>query len=512
MLSDSDEELPKRRSDKAKRSHKKQQQKHDLSDDSDDHHVSDGISEINSSDNSGETSEDDMVTVSKNKNKDNRMVRQTIDEDSDSEEEPTEMQKQKHDKNSNLVVNHDKQNELVVIKTKDKTLVETNVARRQVTDEVIEIDSDESSAEEPKKTKRNHSKLTYKENKKPDYDSDDDSNLKPRSKITVENPRRSPRVKAVKKRKKEIHSDVSSENNSDNISEEHDNDSEDDAEADENVDEEEFDSDADFDEQPCSQANIKFFEENNIFDWSRYLSVPEDNIITKEIAKDFFPPKGNIKISHIRKLMIKRNWDIHDIKKQQLAKRKISFCLKNCRETIKTWLNRFLVDFAPQCNIYYTDKITKRKRRPKTTSELMDAISHYETEEEVKNCFNLFYFSFDYMTNYAQIVSDLVMTEHSIRIDRQELADERAKRSAARKANQKKVRKKLSCVQRLVSITLNDIRKPYRKLIKDKYGIDFTLKRSSDQITHQNRREIRRPGCLYDYMLKGSFVSITKTK
>jgi hypothetical protein len=112
------------------------------------------------------------------------------------------------------------------------------------------------------------------------------------------------------------------------------------------------------------------------------------------------------------------------------------------------------------------------------------------------------------MKNYAKTISDLVMDENSLQIDPREIAADKRFRREEYQRTGKKQRAKLNCVQKLISITLNEVRKPFRKLIKDKYNIEFTLKRPADKINNRNVRKIRLPANLYDYMIIGDFVSI----
>ena len=339
--------------------------------------------------------------------------------------------------------------------------------------------------------------------------SDDDEDEKPQSKPNANDPRRSPRTTKKTVTKEYSSSENSDENNSEVVSEESES-VEEDVESDEVIcTEDELDSEAEYDEQTCIVTSIAYFNEGNTWDWSKYLSNPDEPTERNEITKDYFPAKGNVKMFHIKALMEKMNWDVRNKKRQAWARRKIELCLKNCRDTVKAWLNRFFVDFSKHCGIMYRDKLTNRSRNCRTTVELMDAMSHFESESQVKNCFSLLYFSFDYMKNYPKIISDLVMQEHSIRLDRQELLLEKTNRRADKAANRKRRRAKLNCVQKLVSITLNEVRKPYRKILKEKYGIEFSLKRSAENITTSNKREIRRPGCLYDWMVSGTYVSMT---
>ena len=99
------------------------------------------------------------------------------------------------------------------------------------------------------------------------------------------------------------------------------------------------------------------------------------------------------------------------------------------------------------------------------------------------------------------------MDKNSLQIDPRELSADRRFRREEHARTGKKQRAMLNCVQKLISITLNEVRKPFRKLLKDKYNIEFTLKRPADKINNRNMRKIRMPANLYDYMVTGEFVS-----
>lgn len=64
----------------------------------------------------------------------------------------------------------------------------------------------------------------------------------------------------------------------------------------------------------------------------------------------------------------------------------------------------------------------------------------------------------------------------------------------------KKLRATLDCVQKLISITLNEVRKPFQKILKDKYDIEFTLKLSSEQINPVIKCLIHHPCHLFDWI------------
>lgn len=445
----------------------------------------------------------------------NLMVRQNIDDlDSESEGEPSMKKVPK----VNTVV--EKQDDIIMSKrmknmqdddhpiskgNKEEQLV-SRVACRQNDNESL---SDASAVVRYKnRQKEREKKDTMKKLKN---DADDESDGKPPSKPVIEetNHRRSPRIKKKKVKKMKDVSDSLSENEDDDESV-HPESIDDEVNSDDN-DEDTLDSEngsnCEYDTENCIPAEIPFFVNGNVWDWSQYVSNVSGAREVKIISKDEFPQKGSIKLMSVRKYMIRRGWDETNKRQQVIARQKIALTLKTCKHTIKTWLNRFLVDFAPHCNILCTDKVSRRTRAPKNLPELHDAISHYEGIRDVYKVFDLLYFTFDLMKNYAKIISDLVMDENSLQIDPKELSADRRFRREEFARTGKKQRAKLNCVQKLISITLNEVRKPFRKLLKDKYNIEFTLKRPADKINNRNIRKIRLPANLYDWMLSGDFVS-----
>jgi rhodanese-related sulfurtransferase len=456
----------------------------------------------------------------------NLMVRQNIDDvDSESEGEPSVKPKKQVPKVDTVVVQQDKQNIVSRVASRqndneslsDKSAVirykkrEKEREKNNLLMKKLKNDTDDESDRKPKSKKREEDREKINVMKKLKNDTDDESDRKPKSKPVIEetNHRRSPRINKKKVKMMKDASDSLSENEDDDESV-HPESIEDEGNLDDN-DEDTLDSEngsnCEFDTDNCRPASIPFFHDGGVWDWSQYVSTVVGEREVKIISKDEFPQKGSIKVMSVRKYMIRRGWDDTNKKQQLIARQKIALTLKTCKHTVKTWLNRFLVDFAPYCNILCRDKVSRRTRAPRNLPELHVAISHYEDIEDVYNVFSLLYFSFDLMKNYAKIISDLVMDENSLQIDPREIAADRRFRREEYQRTGKRQRAKLNCVQKLISITLNEVRKPFRKIIKDKYNIEFTLKRPADKINNKNIRKIRMPAHLYDWMVSGEFVS-----
>ena len=229
-----------------------------------------------------------------------------------------------------------------------------------------------------------------KKNKKLKNDTDDESDRKPASKPVIEenNHRRSPRIKKKKVKKMNDVSDSLSENDDDDKLV-HPESIEDEANSNED-DEDSLDSEnCEYDTDNRIPAVIPFFRDDNVWDWSQYVTNVVGEREVTIISKDEFPQKGSIKLMSVRKYMIRKGWDETNKRQQVVARQRIALTLKNCKNTVKNWLNRFLVDFAPHCDILCQDKTTRRTRLPRNLPELHDAISHYERIEDVYKVFNL---------------------------------------------------------------------------------------------------------------------------
>lgn len=322
-------------------------------------------------------------------------------------------------------------------------------------------------------------------------------------------PRRSPRIKKKGIRQMKDNSDSSSNNDDEDdetVVEDDGSEDEDDVSGD--IDEDVSDvEEEDFDDSSCQPTQIKYFEKKT-WDWSKYVTVPQGQTEVRVIPKDLFGCRGKVKLSDCRRYMKMMNWDIKDQLLEIEARQYIDLIVKDCKTTIKNWLTRFMIDFAPHCGILYMDKYRNRERPPKTLQETYDAISHYEHEYELKKIYNLLYFSFDYMKGYSKKIAENVMVERSLKIDPNDLKLDRNRRRTEKTSKGKRIRTSLNCIQKLISICLNDVRKTFRTILKTKYDIEFTLKRSSENINKKNYRHIRRPTFLYDWMVIGNFVCI----
>ena len=445
------------------------------------------------------------------------------DSDSDEDDVPT---KQSTSSVDSKIRNQDKygdnKNNKEVLPIMDNTVAVASASRRQ-TD--YESESDDTHIREYKKRRqaRKNKENPILEDK--ENDSDKEKLRKPRSRpndthesdnesvhmTTKNDPRRSPRIKKKGVRLMKDNSDSSS----DNVDEEDEtiDGSEDEDDVTEDIEddvtdvEEEDVEEEDWDDSSCQPTQIKYYEKKT-WDWNKYVTVPEGQTVKRIIPKDLFGSRGTVKLSDIRRYMTRMGWNIKDPLMQNKAKKFIDLIVKDCKTTIKNWLTRFMIDFAPHCGILYMDKYKLRERPPKTLQETYDAISHYEHDYELKNVYNLLYFSFDYMKGYSKQIAENVMVERSLAIDPNDLKHDRKRRRTEKTSSGKKVRLNLNCIQKLVSIVLNGVRKPFRTILKHKYDIEFTLKRPKEMINKTNKRHIRRPTFLYDWMVSGIFVRI----
>jgi hypothetical protein len=165
------------------------------------------------------------------------------------------------------------------------------------------------------------------------------------------------------------------------------------------------------------------------------------------------------------------------------------------------------MEFSSYMGIYYKD-VDGKPRECRTQEDLYAAIASLTTREEVIKVFYLLYYTFDYMKGYNRIIAKNVMRHHSLVFDPQLIEREKEKIASSKR----KLRMKKGCVEKLVSIMLNDIRKAYRGRIETQFGLTFTTKRSSnnDKIKAGNTRVSRDSLVLYDWMIGGKFVSIIR--
>jgi hypothetical protein len=107
------------------------------------------------------------------------------------------------------------------------------------------------------------------------------------------------------------------------------------------------------------------------------------------------------------------------------------------------------------------------------------------------------------MPMYRAKLAAMVMEEHSIKLD--EIEEKQEQLNKSKKGE--KYRKKLSCFERLVPTMLGEVRKPYKKLLSDTYGLTFSTKGTKKIGNKKQTRYKRTKFIEYKWMLKGKYVS-----
>jgi hypothetical protein len=262
-----------------------------------------------------------------------------------------------------------------------------------------------------------------------------------------------------------------------------------------------------------------YFEDNpeSTWDWSQYCTVRkplpgEPRLPTTVIGKNYFPKTGIMESSFALKEI--NRLGLKDKSKKAIAKmsKEIQFHLTKCRNTIRNWFHQFFIDFSNIEGYKYTG-VDGVQRNIKTKEELDVVVDNFTTKEEVFGFLYIMYFVFDYMPRYTNHIMKYVMIQHSLSYDDDEVMTELKAVSLSRKSPKKK-RMTKCCIEKLVSVMLNDVRKSYRNKIEKKYGISFRFKRSNiSQLTEYEKRTYnRKHKTLHGWMIKGEFVSIIYNK
>jgi hypothetical protein len=252
---------------------------------------------------------------------------------------------------------------------------------------------------------------------------------------------------------------------------------------------------------------VEWFEVNN-WNWDAYKTPVKKNANRKmcTVLKNYMPHKGDVKPFHVENrleyLGIKNNKKNYDAVKLQIDEHQ-----KACRRSIKAWLGRFFYENAKYLNIYCPGQYPDQKIECRNSKDLMLAMASCKTKAEVMNCFRLLYMIFDYMPEYTSKLGSMVMEEHSLELDEDEVKEELIK-----KAEQgKKYRHTKHCFELLVPVMLSDVRKPYKDLLKNTYGLDFSTKGTKLTKNNNTTWYKRERFVEYSWMLKGEYVSIYTT-
>ena len=267
-------------------------------------------------------------------------------------------------------------------------------------------------------------------------------------------------------------------------------------------------------DQFMKTITFPFFENNpdKTRDWSQYCTVRkpgkgEPKLPTTVIGKNYFPKTGIMKDSYAIKEM--KRLGKRDMSKKAVKKmrKEIEFHLAKCRNTIRNWFHQFFIDFSNIEGYRFTgaDGI---KRKINTKEELDHVVDNFTTKEEVFGFVFIMYFVFDYMPKHTHHIMKYVMIQHSLSYDEQEKMNEMKAVELSKNAKRKK-RMTKCCIEKLVSVMLNDVRKSYRTKIAKRYGLSFRFKREnvSELTEYEKRTYNRKPKTLHGWMIKGEFVS-----
>jgi hypothetical protein len=264
-------------------------------------------------------------------------------------------------------------------------------------------------------------------------------------------------------------------------------------------------------DQFMKTITFDFFEDNAevSWDWSQYCTVRQDpKLPTTVIGKSYFPIDGNwddsFAIQEIKRLRLKDR-SANAIEKMTTD---IKYHLTKCRNTIRNWFHQFFIDFSNIEGFKYIE-VDGVERKIKTKEELDHVVDNFTTKEQVFGFLYIMYFTFDYMPRYAFHIMKYVMLQHSLSYDEVDFQNEVKAVSKSRKTGNRK-RMTKCCVEKLVSVMLNDVRKSYRLKIEKNYGVGFKFKRDniSELTDYEKRTYNRKPKTLHGWMIKGEFVSI----
>jgi hypothetical protein len=245
-----------------------------------------------------------------------------------------------------------------------------------------------------------------------------------------------------------------------------------------------------------TKLKIPFFDKNNSWNWDRYLSPNIDyGTRPKRISKNYLPYKRAVedkdalaRLEYLNKPKTERNVSI--------AKKQIEDHLANIKGTMKSWLTRFLVDFSRYMGIYAAEDGDGELRGCRNENDFRNAILACTTFEDVKRFFRLLYLVFDFMPDIGKKFESMILQEYRLEIyDEVTIWEE------------KDDEKNKSCIELLYPCVLWDIRKSYLSIIKKRFGVTFTVKRSPEHVEMMGQKWQRLDYHEYPWMYVGNFVS-----
>jgi hypothetical protein len=179
-----------------------------------------------------------------------------------------------------------------------------------------------------------------------------------------------------------------------------------------------------------------------------------------------------------------------------IAKKQMEDHLANIKDTLKSWLTRFLVDFSRYMGIFAADDGGDELRGCRNENDFRNAIMACTSFDDVKRFFRLLYLVFDYMPDLGKKLESMILQEYRLEIyDEVTIWEE------------KDDEKNKSCIERLYPCVLWDIRKCYLGIIKKRFGVTYTVKRSPEHIEMMGPHWQKVPKHEYPWMYIGTFVS-----
>jgi hypothetical protein len=266
------------------------------------------------------------------------------------------------------------------------------------------------------------------------------------------------------------------------------------------------------DTTPHFDVKFPYFDNNKSWPWDQYVKIHPSNEDQPPtlIPKNYLPTTTNIpKSSIINQIEFLGIPDTKENRDQVFQQ--ITFHLKTARRIIKSWLNKFFVEFSQEMGIKCPTS-DGNGRVCTTVNDLKEAIISCETLDEVKRFFHLLYLTFDYMPNCNKIIAKLVMKQLALKIDPGIIATEREEiLKKHNDSHQKSIRMTKNCFEKLIPKLLADVRKQYTTLIYQTFGTTFTMKRKYNVKKGNEHMIVKRTNRLlkkeYEWMISGQFVS-----
>ena len=232
----------------------------------------------------------------------------------------------------------------------------------------------------------------------------------------------------------------------------------------------------------------------NGFNWCKYcttVDVVEERLIT--VSKDYIPVSGGITEKYIvnRCNFLKLELTIEN-------KEKIKDILEShqrvLRNTVKQWIQWFWIEMCIPLGIHYNNG----RNMVSTFAEFQTAIRQLKTREDAKKIAICLYVCFDFCNSFRKKISRNLMKQHGFKLDNRKV-------ETMTNSNNKKLRKRKDCFEKLVSQILTDQRKNLNNMSIITCGYTFTNQRTN--LNEYNEAKFRTRKKFYDWMILGENVS-----